>query len=246
MEPTILKNPRIYKGAGGIYKGRGVYNDVKEIAGLIYKTNFSNFDKLTGVDVPLIGPSVQWTINNNNFENEKIIVDGIEYDSILFKSEANIESSNGLGLIDFENDDFSIEAVIYKKQATSLVTSSGFGSCYWCIPIAYNGYSPRYNKILQRSQIRNNATYYNGFTNFSEDFIYKNSEFFNSVNKLVLGGMTKKGNLLKFYIGGLKSFTLPKTTQTGLFSLYAAPNESGFNVVELSIYKNIDRFEQME
>lgn len=65
MEPTIYKTgayktPDIYKGAGGIYKGRGVYNGGAAGDVVIYQTDFANFDYNTKTDIPLIGETTSY------------------------------------------------------------------------------------------------------------------------------------------------------------------------------------------
>lgn len=59
MEPTIYKpsaykSPGIYKGAGGIYKGRGVYKD-GILEGFEYLTYFNRFDLENKTDYPVKG-----------------------------------------------------------------------------------------------------------------------------------------------------------------------------------------------
>lgn len=59
--PTTYKSPGIYKGTGGIYKGRGLYKDGADSVN-IYKLNVDNFDISTLKD-----GDVQWFFYNNDY-----------------------------------------------------------------------------------------------------------------------------------------------------------------------------------
>lgn len=102
MEPIIYKpgaykTPGVYKGAGGIYKGRGVYNDGSdekyiEIAGRVYpivkigkqKWLAENLDlKLNGIDIGIAGepltPAAWYYNNNESYYGENGLKYGLLY-----------------------------------------------------------------------------------------------------------------------------------------------------------------------
>lgn len=71
MEPTIhktgaYKTPGVYTGAGGIYNGRGVYNDGPQQRTYLH-TICNKY--IENKDVPLIGPSSNTLPNNCVFDN---------------------------------------------------------------------------------------------------------------------------------------------------------------------------------
>lgn len=95
MEPTIYKpgahkTPGVYNGPGGVYKGRGVYNDSDNVSPLYYYTLFENFDFATKIDYPIIGEPTQYdTANNYTYTNDSLIYDGEEYHALNLKSSSS-------------------------------------------------------------------------------------------------------------------------------------------------------------
>lgn len=75
-KPGAYKTPGVYKGAFGIYNGRGVYNDGAGGGNIIYYNTFRNFDGTTCV--PEIGPTLNYNITvGNGIANFSIEDDGI-------------------------------------------------------------------------------------------------------------------------------------------------------------------------
>ena len=119
MEPTIYKpgaykSPGIYKGAGGIYKGRGVYNcggDPVIPKDRIYETHFKNFSD--NKDYPIIG-------NIANYPNLSVVQQSVDGQTKNFLMENYLFSTNDVQVnssynfgpkITISKNNFSVEVL---------------------------------------------------------------------------------------------------------------------------------------
>lgn len=75
---TIYNTPKIYKDCGTIYNGNGVYNsgyNSTPASSFIYKTDFTNFDVNTKIDIPEIGQNLSFTVEGT--QNFSVSEDGL-------------------------------------------------------------------------------------------------------------------------------------------------------------------------
>lgn len=99
----------------------------------------------------------------------------------------------------------------------------------------------------------NDTTYYNGFWNKHDDCCY--GEFYNrtNVSQIITGGVTNRTNekTAKLYLANKKAIKISNwnyETSHGI-SLWASDSWSPYAsmcVLNLKIYANVDRFEEME
>lgn len=216
MEPNIYKpgtykSPGIYNGAGGIYKGRGVYNGG---AGdlFFYDTDFSNLDFDTGEDKGFF-----WTFYNGKSYIQKSYVelDGVIYNSLLFKHGANTQINFNLDQIPFE---------IFTAKMSMIVKGSGSSASGG---LEYTGCAPYYNlytnsrgigvKNLNLSFLQ----YYNGF-HTKDDAIY--ADFYGRFNfdRIIEGGFSVNRTTRRcgFFLFGKKAIEGISSNLNVCFDIY--------------------------
>lgn len=95
-KPGAYKSPGIYKGAGRIYKGCGVYNDCDgSVLQPYYYTLYQNFDFAQKIDSPIIGEPTQYdSTNNYTYINDLLVYNGKEYNALNLKNSSNKTQNN--------------------------------------------------------------------------------------------------------------------------------------------------------
>jgi len=217
MEPTIYKpgaykTPGIYKGMGGIYNGRGVYNDGAGGDVFFYDTDFSNFDLDTGEDQGFF-----WTfhLHKEYLEKTEVELDGKIYKSLLFKHGANTQ-------IDFDLDQIPYD--IFTARMKMIIKGSGSSSSGG---LEYTGCSPYYNLYYNSRGIGvknlnlSSLQYYNGFHTV-DDAIY--SDFYGRFNfdRIIEGGLSVNRNTRRcgFFLFGKKAIEGISSSLNRVFDIY--------------------------
>lgn len=235
MEPTIYK-PSIYNGAG-VYK--------TGVSGVVYHTKFDNFDKDTGLDIPIVGPSLNWVVTNKDkITYNDVVVEGETKRLIKIQNTTtNSENSGKLRLNNlheiFHSEVLTIEATIYKE-----VYSGSWGFCS-DFP-AYKCSSPNLGLTFYESNSSNVKQLFNGTREFDGDGQdWYGADFYErqNMNKPFTGGWTidRTNGRRKVYAQNKKMAIL--SSMIDYISLSCT--NSYFYAVELKIY-NTDKFNYME
>lgn len=185
MEPTIYKpgaykSPGIYKGAGGIYKGRGVYNDgEKEIN---YFSDFTNFDLSTKIDRPKKGPLTNYFSNNIDYSFGE--------DCLIATSKANPNSDTvGLSFVKKNGTILETEFVISHPSGNP-------PSFIWCEDFGFDNDYARTNFEFLVSTTKNYTLFNGTFRNRTDAgfnwFSYPETAGVNFFNvKILYGDITE-------------------------------------------------------
>lgn len=219
-------------------------NSIATLPKPVYETDFSNFDIATGIDIPQIGLQTQYNVTNpSGITKKDIVIDGNVKNVLSFSGSSSIYIQQGYIR---DEDDYTVVCEVYLENIGSSVS---FGSLLnnWLVCPAFNGVSGRYGKILVRFTNGKPYSLFNGFYNLNEDFYYSDSsEFQNNLNKKIIGGVSKKSNQLKAFLQGKKVGIVDASSYS--VSRIGFYNQSGntLDALKLSIYKNVDLFEQME
>lgn len=226
--------------------------------GLVYHTDFSRFDRSTCVDVPIFGKYGQWTITGDNkgiVEKTTVTIDGKVHTCLHIVGPTTSGGYIYCGLLNLPdyvtmNDNVvTFETVTYVPSYTGTwgaLTHFGAGGCpyYNCwsssrglgvwakdgtARTAYNSYSCKHD---------NGGWYTTGSTD---------------VARMVRCGTTRVGSdRFKYYVDNKKALAETRTDGINSLYYYASGPSSGWGgtkfeyyVLELKIYKNRDRFEEM-
>ena len=91
---------------------------------------------------------------------------------------------------------------------------------------------------------------YNGFYHIHDGYYYADYYNHNNVNQIITGGVTviKNQNVVKAYLAGKKGLVISVDPNNSPIISFYADNNSGtkYYILNMKIYKGIDRFEQME
>ena len=229
MEPIIYKpgaykSPGIYNGAGGIYNGRGVYKDGASISGLIYETDFSNFDFENLTDYPLVGSPKAYSFTPSYYDYTTVTVDGVTYNCLKHKTgtgswlEINFE-------IELMNENiYTVEFDVYKPSY------SGTGG-YCCLQTTgtdirvyapyLNCYSSGRGYGVGRRPRENIVATYNGFSYSFEYYYYPSNSELKSIAGVCTAGVTidKNNSLTKTYTKGKKALTTSSSANMNFHKL---------------------------
>lgn len=248
MEPTIYKpgvynTPGVYKGAGGIYKGRGVYNDGAGGVGgsLIYETDFTNFDPITGIDTPIVGSAKTYT--TQNVEKTTRTIGGDTLTCIHLKRFARFYTTLD-EVTDY--DTLSIEYTLNKDAFRGIGSGSQLlVDNQWPICPFYNCYHSSCGIGAY-----NFSTPEPGFYTASFGITSNNIDRGN-VTRIITGGITadRITNKLKGFIVGKKAATLNCSFTREhpiIWSFTDDASNTDMNIYRIRVYKNRDLFEEME
>lgn len=124
MEPIIYKpgaykSPGIYKGTGGIYNGRCVYNDGTGGYNVPYYTKFENFNFIELCDNPIIGKK-EFVRNHQNlvYSNETILYNGETLNSLKVKEPNNTDFTAPDLFLFFGNNNYRLSFINKIEQNT--------------------------------------------------------------------------------------------------------------------------------
>ena len=217
MEPTIYKpgaykTPGVYNGTGGIYNGRGVYEMGGAGEVFLYDTDFSDLDFDTGEDKGFF-----WTFytGKSYIEKSYIELDGVLYNSLLFKHGANTQINFNLDQIPYD---------IFTAKMAMIVKGSGNSSSGG---LEYTGNAPYYNLYTNNRGIgvkNNNLSslqYYNNFHKV-DDAIY--SDFYGrfDFDRIIEGGFSVDRTTRRcgFFLFGKKAIEGISTNLDTTFDIY--------------------------
>lgn len=242
-KPGAYKSPGIYNGAGGVYNGHGVYNMGGDSLGIVYHTKFDNFDKDTGLDIPIVGPSLNWTVTNKDKINyNDVVVEGETKRLIKIQNTTNTPGNSGTLRLNnlheiFDSEVLTIEATIYKE-----VYNGYWGFCSF-FP-AYNCFSYDRGFSFYESSSSNVKQLFNGTRDLFGQGWY-GADFYErqNMNKPFTGGWTidRTNGRRKVYTQNKKMAILSSMID----NIQLSCTNSYFYIVELKIY-NIDKFNDME
>lgn len=241
--PIIKLNNSIIKLNNSI-----IFNKDKDPSsiGLIYETDFSNFDVNTGLDIPLYGKPLQYS-TYSNVEKTTRTINGETLSCMHMNPGGNL-AANLLELNDY--DCFSIEFFTNKDSWQGLgcgchtVVSDNFSlNCQF-----YNCYERNRGLGLLGFSIPQNDFY---SIYWGANAITSNNIDRGNVTRIISGGTTidKIHNIAKAYICGKKAATrsISITKQYPAIHIYTdSIYETQMNIFKIKIYKNVDIFEQMQ
>lgn len=234
----------VLKANGSFLKANGKILVKPEGGGLIYETDFSNFDVNTGIDTPKLGKPLKYTFSK--ITKSTRIIDNIELSCLHF----NVGGSLSAELDDFEDYDYlSVEFITNKDSFQGL----GCG-CHVYTDSSNSPNCPFYNCYVDNRGIGalGFTTPEPGFFSTYYEMITSNSIDRRNVTRIITGGITidKINAKAKAFIVGKKAATrgISFTLNKPIISLYTDDNfyNTQMNLFGIRIYKNVDKFEEME
>ena len=242
-KPTIYNGPTLYNGDGGVYNGHGVYKMGGDLRGLVYHTKFENFDIDTGLDIPIIGHSLNWAVTNKSkITYNDVVIEGETKRLLKIQNTTTTPGNSGSVRLNnlhdiFNSEVLTIEATIYKEAY-----SGYWGFCSF-FP-AYNCYSGGRGLAFYESNVSNVKQLFNGTRDVFGQGWY-GADFYERTNmsKPFTGGWTidRTNGRRKVYAQNKKMAILSSMID----NINLTCTSSYFYAVELKIY-NVDKFEEME
>lgn len=240
--PIIKLNNSIIKLNNSI-----IFNKDKDPnVGLIYETDFSNFDVNTGLDIPLYGKPLQYS-TYSNVEKTTRTINGETLSCMHMKSTSELVASLP-ELTDYEC--FSVEFFTNKDSFQGLTCG-----CYVKIADHVPPICPLYNCWLDTRGLGINyysepvGTFYSTDWGMTSDSINRTA-----VTNIISGGCTiyNKQKLNKAFLCGYKAavYSIRSLSYYDIpyFCVYSDNNykNTQMNVFRIKIYKDVDLFSQMQ
>lgn len=232
---------KLYAGSdiAEAYLGNGkIYPSTKDP--VLYKTNFSNFDNETFIDIPIVGEPLQFTKVRNTVSGTTKVIDGIEY-SGLYIDQGQIDIP--LSFIEKLPDVYTVEYTFYKDSFAGLGCGAWIGNV---ICPFYNCYASDRGMGCQTNGGRAEEIYNGAVKKY--DYGYFGDWYSRDKPNIIrTAGVTidRTTKMNKCYISGKKIARKQYTTEQ--IFMYGDSGWKGSNwfVIEMNIY-NTDVFDEME
>lgn len=218
-------------------------------SGLVYHTKFLNLDTATYIDTPLYGLQGRWTKSGGPCSIRTITINGENYNS-LYIDGTSFVLDNQDDFVNLDEDIVTFETTTYKDSFTGLGGGCG---CTTNCPMynCYNNDTSRGLGVMIWSNY-SNITTYNTYRNTFERYFYSTNSNDRKVVQIATGGMTinKQTKEIKCYLNGKKCIKCKQTDLTYPKYRIYGDNMGGsyqmrYYVLEVKIYKGIDKFEMM-
>ena len=224
--------------------------------GLVYHTDFSRLDLTTGIDIPKYGLYGQWAVTGQSsgvVESTTVTIDGVEHSCLHMNGPTSSSTEIYNTLTNFTdyitpNDHLvTIEATVYKPSYTG--TWGGLNTMGGICPY-YNCWSSDRGLGVWATGGTSRTLYHNYSCRHDSGGWYNDAG--SNVVKVATCGISKIGNVFKYYVNGEKAMTETRSSVGDSVFFYASATSSGWGggrmeyyVLEFKIYKNRDKFEEM-